>query len=99
MLQLETEIRRTVASQIEGAVRAWPSYDIDQVNRGRRVKLGAEEALDKWVMRWPIQALRAASETHWSNGVEKILRAGLLAGNVDQDDLDGINQASLKIEV
>ena len=78
MLQLETEIRRTVASQIEGAVKAWPQYDIQMTNRGRKIKLTPKEALDKWIKRWPYQALQAASEIHWANGVEKILRNQLL---------------------
>ena len=77
MLQLETEIRRTVFTQIDGAVRAWPSYNIDVANRGRKIKFTPMEALDKWIKRWPIQALLTASSIHWCMGIEKILRKTL----------------------
>ena len=77
MLQLETEIRRTVFAQIDGAVRQWPKYDLEQANRGRKVPLTAGELLDRWVRRWPMQALHASDAIHWANGVERILRRGL----------------------
>ena len=100
--QLETEMRRAVAEQIDGAVRAWPTLKmaVQAAERVRKKRLEQEqgaadqhatgqpaseieiptvvskEATFKWIRRWPIQAVRVACETHWTQNVARALRAG-----------------------